>query len=95
MTTTTRTNRGAAVTTTYTTTTGDRPAETPWPIDRFSASNRQRVLIKAEVYDDPDPEDDDPDTRYYTFSIDCGDGRTELVSIRESHIRAIVHRIEE
>lgn len=85
--------------TAHTTETGDRPAETPWPIDAIG----QRVTVAATVYSRPDPDDEDHLTRYVTFEIDRGDGDNpaitdggrELVSIREDHVRATVRRIPE
>lgn len=74
-------------------------AAEPWPIDRYTGTGpRQRVLIEAEVFTGPDPEDDAPETRFYTFAIANGDphvdGR-ELLSIREDHVRSTVRRMPE
>jgi hypothetical protein len=78
---------------THTTSTPTTPtAETPWPIDVVG----QKVLIEATVYDEPDPEDDDPDTRYYTLDINTGNPHVkghDFLGIREDHVRKTVRRI--
>lgn len=73
--------------------------ETQWPIDRFNPTTgngyRQRVLVEAEVFDEPDPECDEPDDRFYVLAIDTGFENRELVSIRESYVREVVRRMPE